>query len=101
MKVPNMYPEVIEAILDYFVDEADVAADCLLYLSKINKLDKSYLDQLSSKAYVALEDMGRCTKCGTELQIMYYKEPHPELEGCPKEEVSEIYCPNCDIGILQ
>lgn len=93
---PNMYPEIIEAVHGYFKDHPEVEVDCLLYLSGL-MYDNRQVKQLSSHATNKLEDMERCTNCGEPLQYYHYKEPHSELEGCPMEDMVEMYCPNCDM----
>ena len=94
---PNMHPEILEAIHFYFEDYPNVEVDCLLYLSGLMN-DSKQVSKLSIVAIDALGDMGRCACCGELLQTHHYKEPHPELDGCPMEDVVERYCPNCDIG---
>lgn len=40
-----------------------------------------------------------CLMCDTEFYeeegLILYKEPHPELDGCPTETIGEIRCPCC------
>lgn len=92
---PNMYPEILEAVHDYFKDYPEVEVDCLLYLSGLMD-DSKQVSKLSLAAIDALYDMGRCACCGELLQAHHYQEPHPELDGCPMEDMVEWYCPNCD-----
>lgn len=93
---PNMQPEIIEAVHGYFEDYPEVEADCLLYLSSL--IDNwTRTAELSNQAINKLEGMGRCSYCGEPMQYYRYKEPHPELDGCPMEEMTEVYCPNCDM----
>lgn len=94
---PNMYPEILEAIHLMYEDHPEVEVDCLLYLSGLMD-DNRQVDQLSIAAIDKLGDMGRCGYCGKLLQAHHYKEPHPELDGCPYEDMVDWYCPNCDIG---
>ena len=94
---PNMYPEILDAIHYIFEDMPDVEIDCLLYLTELRD-NWSRTAELSHKAIERLEDMGRCSYCGEEMSYHHYQEPHPELDGCPMENMSELYCPNCDIG---
>lgn len=94
---PDMSSEVLEAVHLMYEDHPEVEVDCLLYLSGLMD-DSRQVGQLSSCAANKLEEMGRCTNCGELLQVHHYKEPHPELDGCPMEEMTEVYCPNCDIG---
>ena len=93
---PNMSPEIIEAILNHFKNDEDIIVDCLLYLSNLRD-NKINCEKLSYSSMSELEKMNRCMICGNELQIYKYEEPHPELDGCPMEIMSEPYCPNCDI----
>ena len=93
---PNMYPEIIEAIHLSYEDNPDLEVDCLLYLTNLqNNLTRTI--ELSNEAIDKLEDMGRCPYCGNLMKIHHYKEPHPELDGCPMEDMTEKYCQNCDI----
>lgn len=92
-----MYPEVLEAIHLIYEDYPSVEVDCLLYLSGLMD-DSKQVSELSLAAIDTLYDMGRCPYCGELMQYHHYKEPHPELDGCPMEDMTETYCPNCDIG---
>lgn len=94
---PNMYPEVLEAIHFMYEDHPDVEVDCLLYLSELRD-NWPRTDELSNQAVSKLEEMGRCPSCGEPMQYYRYQQPHPELDGCPMERMSELCCPNCDIG---
>ena len=93
---PNMYPEILEAVHGYFEDYPEAEVDCLLYLSSLRD-NWSRVAQLANEAEAKLEEMDRCPYCGEPMQIHHYKEPHPELDGCPMEDMTEPYCPNCDI----
>ena len=97
MNYPNMYPEIIEAVHLMYEDEPDVEVDCLLYLKSLKRNQKR-ATALGIGAEDALKDMDRCPDCGERLEVYRYKEPHPELDGCPIEDTTELYCPNCDIG---
>lgn len=93
---PNMYPEILEAIHLMYEDNPDVEVDCLLYLTELR--DRwTRVNELSTEASIKLSKMGRCKYCGEPMQYHHHKEPHPELDGCPMEDMTEIYCPNCDI----
>ena len=94
---PNMYPEVLEAIHLMYEDYPDVEVDCLLYLTELRD-NWSRTAELSDEAFTNLQEMGRCPYCGELMQIHHYKELHPELDGCPMEDMVDWYCPNCDIG---
>ena len=85
--------EILEAITEYYKDDEDLMADCLVYLSKITPSDFSYscLDELVKR--------DRCVNCGSKLVEYSYKEYHPEIEGDIKfEVVRELACPNCDFS---
>ena len=97
MNTPNMTPEIIEAIHLMYEDNPEIEADCYLCLTEIVS-NRDYATQLSNKAFDRLEEMDRCPYCGELMQIHHYKEPHYELDGCPMEDMTEVYCPNCDIG---
>ncbi len=94
---PSMLSEILECVHYYFEDCPDVEIDCLLYLSGLMD-DNKQVNRLSIAAIEKLEKMGRCGICGEELQTYHYKEPHPELDGCPMEDMTEVYCPHCDVG---
>ena len=94
---PNMLPEILECLHFYFEDNPNVEVDCLLYLISLRD-NRNRVVQLSSEAFEKLEDMDRCPCCGELMQVYHYQEPHPELDGCPMENMSEQYCSNCDIG---
>ena len=94
---PNMHPEVLDAIHLMYEDHPDVEVDCLLYLTELRD-NWTRTDELSNQAFDKLEEMGRCPYCGELMQYHHYQEPHPELDECPMENMSELYCPNCDIG---
>lgn len=86
-----MYGEIIEAITNYYKDNEDIAADCLLYLK--NHSNNHYMSDFINKT---LNEMDRCIDCGTKLEICYYKEWHPEIGVF--ENLADIYCPHCDIS---
>lgn len=96
LSYPNMYPEILEAIHFMYKNCPDIEVDCYLCLSGLDS-DAELAKRVSIGAQLALKKMGRCEFCGEELQTYHYKEPHPELEGCPMEEMTEVYCPNCDM----
>ena len=87
----DMYDEVIEAVCNYYEDDQDTAADCLLYLSSLKCLP------LAVHAQVQLDAMGRCTTCGSKLERYIHRELHTELDEPCYETLTEVYCPNCDI----
>lgn len=96
MNYPNMVAEILDAIHLMYEDYPDVEADCYLCLSDI-KFNQDMAMRFSIGAQVALEKMKRCPSCGNVLKIHRYNLSHPELDGCPVEEMAEFYCPNCDI----
>lgn len=96
MNSPIMTSEVIEAIKNYFGDDEEIAVDCLLYLSDINSMNRS--GELAVRASRELEKMGRCYRCGRNLQAYSYNEYHNELTGCPIERITEYVCPVCDMN---
>lgn len=88
----DMHDEVIEAVCNYYEDDQDTAADCLLYLATLKCLP------LAVHAQVQLDAMGRCTTCGSKLESYTHQVYHSEVDEPPQyETVTEIYCPNCDI----
>lgn len=95
MNYPNMTPEILEAVHLMYEDEPDVEVDCLRYLGH---LGLSEAIKLGDEARLKLLEMGRCPQCGSFLEITLYKEPHPELDSCPYETLSEEHCPVCDFG---
>lgn len=95
MNYPNMSPEVLEAIHLMYEDEPDIEVDCLRYLGHLSIVEAN---KLGTEAMLKLEEMGRCPDCGCLVETVPYKEPHPELDGCPYETLYESYCPICDFG---
>lgn len=88
----EMHDEVIEAICEYYKDDEDMAADCLLYLATLKCLP------LAVHAQIALDSMGRCPTCGSKLESYTHQVYHSEVdEPLQHETVTEIYCPRCDI----
>lgn len=90
---PKMILEVFEAIAVYFKDDPEIATDCYLYLAA-NLTDEKEQD----RARTAIEQMGRCPKCGLELIPYEWDERHTELDDCPKEHFCEYLCPECDFN---
>lgn len=90
----NMYDEVVEAVSVYYDDNQDMAADCLIYLASLKDM------RLAVAATRELEAMRRCPTCGCRLESYTHQLYHPEVDEPPQyETVTEIYCPQCDIGI--
>ena len=87
----EMHHEVIEAVCEYYKDDEDALADCLVYLSSLKCLS------LAVHAQVQLDAMGRCAVCGCKLERYTHRELHTELDEPCYETLTEIYCPNCDI----
>lgn len=94
---PNMYPEILDAITMAYNNYPELQVDCLLYLGEL-KDNWQRTNELSTRASMLLEKMNYCPRCGESLQTYHYNEVHTELEECPIEEFTELYCPNCDIG---
>lgn len=82
--------EIIEAIEEYYKDDEDILVDCLVYLSKNHNKKLSYLAQDK------LEEMDRCSECGSKLVPHTYEEHHTELFGNPIEYITELVCTNCN-----
>lgn len=87
----DMHDEVVEAVVDYYSHNQDIAADCLVYLSNLKCLP------LAVHAQVQLDAMGRCAVCGCKLERYTHRELHTELDEPCYETLTEVYCPNCDI----
>lgn len=88
----EMHNEVIEAVLEYYKDDEDAAADCLVYLASLKCLP------LAMRATLELESMNRCYDCGCKLQSCTYQEYHTEVDEPPfYKTVTDWYCPQCDI----
>lgn len=88
----EMHDEVIESVCEYYKNDQDTAADCLLYLATLKCLP------LAVHSQIALDSMGRCTTCGSKLESYTHQVYHPEVDEPPQyETVTEIYCPRCDI----
>lgn len=91
--IPNMRSELFDAIDFYFADMPDVAADCLLYLSKLQN-NEEMVNALSHEARNRLNQMNRCERCGEPFKFYHYKEWHDEVNAY--EDMTDVYCPNCD-----
>lgn len=87
----DMHDEVIEAVCEHYKDDDDTAADCLLYLATLKCLP------LAVHSQIALDNMGRCTTCGSKLLTYTHRELHTELDEPCYETLTEVYCPCCDI----
>lgn len=88
----DMRDEVVEAVLVYYDDDKDMAADCLIYLASLKDM------RLAVAATRELERMGRCNRCGRKLESYTHQVYHPEVDEPPMfEAVTEVYCPRCDI----
>lgn len=97
MNYPNMSLEIIEAIHTHFKNYPDTERDC--YLSLIGASRNPFiLESIVIEAQEYLEKNNLCSYCGTPLESYTYNEIHTELEGHPAEIITEVYCPNCDIG---
>ena len=91
---PEMYSEIFDSLNDYFANNEDVWADCLLYLSNLNHKDLKIIQNESVKY---LKKMDRCINCGNKLTVYTYKQTHSELDGQQYEVMNELICPNCDL----
>jgi hypothetical protein len=87
----SMINEIIDALEDYFNDE-DIVTDCLIYLDGAIRGDR-FAPRIISDWF---ENHDRCNCCGMKLFAYTYQEPHPELDGCPCETLTEMLCLNCD-----
>ena len=89
-----MLSEILEAIHLMYEDDPQIEVNCYLYLSNL-KYNRLQIAELNIIAANKIEDMGRCPNCGELIQTYHYREPHPELDGCPYEDLYELICPNC------
>lgn len=89
MNYPNMYPEIIEALKEYWKNDADILADCLVHLVNISDTPKMRYDIEDE-----LAKMGRCIKCGTKLICDEWKEYRSEVNTY--EIMRDCICPNCE-----
>lgn len=89
----DMHDEVVEAVVEHYKDaDEDIAADCLVYLASLKDMRLAYA------AIRELEAMERCPECGSKLESYTHQIRHPEVDEPPMfEEVTEVYCPQCDI----
>lgn len=92
----NMLSEILDAIHLMYEDDPQTEVDCYLYLSNL-KYNQLQIAELNIMALNKIEDMGRCPNCGEIIQTYHYRVPHPELDGCPYEDLYELTCPNCDL----
>lgn len=90
----DMYDEVVEAVVDYYSHNQNIAADCLVYLSSLKDMRLAYA------ATRELEAMERCPVCGFKLESYTHLVYHSEVDEPPYyEPVTEVYCPRCDIRV--
>ena len=94
VNLPNMMPEVIEAIHLYHEDNPDVELDCMLFLKRLVADDPKML----SGVIEWFEENDRCDVCGSRLLRHTYTVEHSELNGCamPTEYITETICPQCE-----
>ncbi len=78
VNLPNMMPEVIEAIHLYHEDNPDVELDCMLFLKRLVADDPKML----SGVIEWFEENDRCDVCGSRLLRHTYTVEHSELNGC-------------------
>lgn len=95
VNLPNMMPEVIEAIHLFHEDNPDVELDCMLFLKRLVADDPKML----SSVIEWFEENSRCIKCGEELVTLHYHELHTELDERPFEKLIDSMCPDCDYPI--
>lgn len=87
---PKMLPEVMEAIETHFCDDKDIMADCMLYLLNATSREEDV------GALVKWFDQNhRCDRCGSELSVTTYHEPHPEVGYGVFETMTQWYCHEC------
>ena len=102
MNKPNMGPEIIEAIHLMHEDMPELETDCYLCLTGLTYSNgtpnREMANSLAQYGYNALEEMGRCPRCGTLYETQKIIERHDELDGMPMSVLYEKYCPSCDIG---
>ena len=90
----DMHDEVVEAVVDYYSHNQDIAADCLVYLASLKDM------RLAMATTRELEAMGRCSECGCKVDSYTHLVYHPEVDEPPcYEPVTEVYCPRCDIRV--
>lgn len=85
--------DIIKAVTEYYKNDEDIMADCLIYLKNTTPMDFGLLcvDRLLSKH--------RCVNCGCKMIEHTYQEYHPEIEGDIRfETMRELVCPNCDFS---
>ena len=90
----DMHDEVIEAVVEHYSHNQDLAVDCLLYLASLKDMRLAYA------ATRELEGMERCPECGSKLESYTHQVYHSEIDEPPYyEPVTEVYCPRCDIRV--
>ena len=87
-----MYSAIFDSLHDYFANNEDILADCLLYLNNLNDEDLKIIQNESIKY---LKKLNRCVNCGSKLVIYTYRQLHSELDGQQYEIMNELMCPNC------
>ena len=97
VNLPNMMPEIIEAVHLLHEDNPDVELDCMLFLKRLVADDPKML----SGVIEWFEENDRCDVCGSRLLRHTYTVEHSELNGCamPTEYITETICPQCEWGV--
>ena len=95
--IPNMMPEIVEAVHLFHEDSPDVELDCMLFLKRLVADDPKMLSSVMDW----FEENGRCDVCGNRLLYHTYRVEHSELNGCPMptEYITDTTCPKCEWGV--
>lgn len=95
MKYKDMSSEIIEAIKLMYEDDEEMETDCYLYLTHL-ELDEDLAMRASVQAQLALEEIGRCSRCGEPITYYKYEKKYDELRNLKYDTITEWYCQNCD-----
>ena len=88
--------DVLEAIHLAYEEAPEIEAKCYLYLANLHKDHLGGL-RLGLKCIEKLDEMNRCSICGSSLIESENFILHTELDEKPIEYKYELKCPICDL----
>lgn len=94
-KYPNMISEIFDAIHLMYEDDPEIEVDCYRCLVGMNT---ARMEEFAHRAEEEIKERNRCIQCGRQLYPYVYRNQHKELDGNPKEFITELVCPYCDLG---
>lgn len=83
--------EIIQTLVDSYSDDKQLLADMLCYLYNSTD-DLSLLGAILG----VMNDLGRCSECGSELITYEFTDIHSELDNSDEEIYFAKLCSQCD-----